>query len=34
MIKRINIYLKEMYPVLPRLLLGFILFFEIYFLVI
>ena len=34
MIKRLNIYLKEMYPVIPRLLLGFILFFEIYFLCI
>jgi len=34
MIKRLNIYLKEMYPVIPRLLLGFMLFFEIYFLVI
>ncbi|MCX7922063.1 MAG: UbiA family prenyltransferase [Clostridia bacterium] len=34
MIKRLNIYLKEMYPVIPRLVLGFILFFEIYFLVI
>ncbi|MBU3113394.1 prenyltransferase [Clostridium lacusfryxellense] len=34
MIKRLNIYLNEMYPVIPRLILGFIMFFEIYFLVI
>ncbi len=34
MLKRLNIYLKEMYPVIPRLILGFIMFFEIYFLVI
>ncbi len=34
MLKRLNIYLKEMYPVIPRLALGFIVFFEIYFLVI
>jgi 4-hydroxybenzoate polyprenyltransferase len=33
MIKRLNIYLSEMYPVIPRLVLGFIMFFEIYFLV-
>ena len=34
MLKRLNIYFKEMYPLLPRLFLGFLLFFEIYFLVI
>jgi len=34
MIKRLNIYLNEMYPVIPRLILGFTMFFEIYFLVI
>ena len=34
MIKRLNIYFKEMYPLIPRLFLGFLLFFEIYFLVI
>ena len=34
MIKRLSIYLDEMYPVIPRLGLGFIMFFEIYFLVI
>jgi 4-hydroxybenzoate polyprenyltransferase len=34
MLKRWNIYLKETYPILPRLILGLLLFFEIYFLVI
>ena len=34
MIKRNNNYLKEMYPIVPRLFLGFLLFFEVYFLVI
>ena len=34
MMKRLHIYFREMYPVIPRLLLGFLLFFEIYFLVI
>lgn len=34
MIKRLNIYFKEMFPLIPRLFLGFLLFFEIYFLVI
>lgn len=33
MIKRLNVYLSEMYPVIPRLVLGFIMFFEIYFFV-
>ena len=34
MIRRLRIYFKEMYPVIPRLLLGFIVFFEIYFIVL
>lgn len=34
MLKRMNIYFKEMFPLLPRLFLGFLLFFEIYFLII
>ena len=34
MLKRLNIYFKEMYPIIPRLLLGAIVFFEIYFIVI
>lgn len=34
MLKRLNIYFKEMYPIIPRLLLGVIIFGEIYFIVI
>ncbi|MBP5431663.1 UbiA family prenyltransferase [Ruminococcus sp.] len=34
MLKRLDIYFKEMYPLLPRLLLGFIVFGEIYFIVL
>ena len=34
MIKRLNIYFKEMYPIIPRLLLGFIVFGEIYFILL
>ena len=34
MLKRLNIYFKEMYPIIPRLLLGLIIFGEIYFIVI
>ena len=34
MLKRLNVYFKEMYPIIPRLLLGGIVFFEIYFIVI
>lgn len=34
MIKRLQIYFREMYPLIPRLFLGFLLFFEVYFLVI
>lgn len=34
MLKRLWIYSKEMYPVIPRLLLGFIVFGEIYFIIL
>ena len=34
MLKRLNIYFKEMYPIIPRLLLGLIVFGEIYFIVL
>ncbi len=34
MLRRLNIYFKEMYPILPRLLLGFIVFGEIYFILL
>ena len=34
MVKRLNIYFKEMYPLIPRLILGFIVFGEIYFIVL
>ena len=34
MLKRLNIYFKEMYPIIPRLILGFIVFGEIYFIVL
>lgn len=34
MIKRLNIYFKEMYPLAKRLFLALLLFFEIYFLVL
>lgn len=34
MLKRLNIYFKEMYPIIPRLCLGALLFFEIYFIVL
>lgn len=34
MFKRIRIYFKEMYPLIPRLFLGFLLFFEVYFLIV
>ena len=33
-LKRLYIYQKEMYPVIPRLLLGFIVFAEIHFIVL
>lgn len=34
MVKRLHIYFKEMYPIIPRLLLGGIIFFEIYFIIL
>lgn len=34
MIKRLHIYFKEMYPIIPRLILGAMVFFEIYFIVL
>ena len=34
MLKRLNIYFKDMYPIIPRLLLGGIIFFEIYFIIL
>lgn len=34
MLKRLNIYFKEMYPIIPRLALGFMVFLEIYFIVL
>ena len=34
MLKRLNIYFKERYPVIPRFVLGLIVFFEIYFIVL
>lgn len=34
MIKRLHIYFKEMYPIIPRLILGFIIFMEIYFILL
>lgn len=33
MFKRLNIYFKEMYPILPRLVLGYLLFGEMYFII-
>ncbi len=34
MLKRLNIYFNEMYPLLPRVILGFIVFGEIYFILL
>lgn len=34
MLKRLNVYFKEMYPIIPRLVLGIIIFGEIYFIVL
>lgn len=34
MLRRLHIYFKEMYPVIPRLILGFIVFGEIYFMIL
>lgn len=31
MLKRLNIYFKEMYPIIPRLVLGYLVFGEMYF---
>ena len=31
-LKRLRIYFKEMYPILPRLFLGYLLFSELYLL--
>lgn len=33
-LKRLNIYFREMYPIIPRLILGAIVFLEIYFIVL
>ena len=33
MLKRLNVYFKEMYPIIPRLFLGMLVFLEIYFIV-
>lgn len=34
MFKRLNIYFKEMYPIIPRLILGLIVFLEIHFIIL
>ncbi|NLG02627.1 MAG: prenyltransferase, partial [Clostridia bacterium] len=34
MLKRLHVYFKEMYPIIPRFILGCIVFFEIYFIVL
>lgn len=34
MLKRLNIYFREMYPIIPRLFLGALIFSEIYFIVL
>ncbi len=34
MIKRLHCYFKEMYPIIPRLILGVIIFSEIYFIIL
>lgn len=34
MVKRLHIYFKEMYPIIPRLFLGALIFSEIYFIVL
>lgn len=33
-LKRLRVYFREMYPIIPRLLLGFLIFSEIYFIVL
>lgn len=34
MLKRLNIYYKEMFPLIPRLFVGVVMFFEVYFLLL
>lgn len=34
MLRRLNIYFKEMYPVIPRLALGYLVFLEIHFIIL
>lgn len=34
MLKRLHIYFKEMYPIIPRLILGYLVFSEMYFILI
>ena len=34
MLKRLNVYFKEMYPIIPRFILGLIMFCEIYFIIL
>lgn len=34
MLKRLHIYFKERYPIVPRIILGLIVFMEIYFIVL
>lgn len=34
MLKRLNCYFKEMYPIIPRLILGYLIALEIYFIVL
>lgn len=34
MLKRLNIYFKEMYPIIPRLMLGYLVFLEIHFIIL
>lgn len=34
MLKRLHIYFKERYPIIPRLILGFIVFMEIHFIIL
>ena len=34
MLKRLHIYFKERYPIIPRIILGLIVFLEIHFIVL
>ncbi|MBP5252598.1 MAG: prenyltransferase, partial [Lachnospiraceae bacterium] len=34
MIKRLHVYFKERYPIIPRIILGIILFLEIHFIIL